>query len=65
MQIRPIHTPADYKSTLKEVSALVDTDPPRGTPDADRLGILGTLLQAYETQHYTLELCAPLILNTS
>jgi HTH-type transcriptional regulator / antitoxin HigA len=48
MHIRPIHTPADHKSTLKEVSALVDADPPRGTHDADRLDILGTLLQAYQ-----------------
>jgi HTH-type transcriptional regulator / antitoxin HigA len=41
MHIRPIHTPADYQSTFKEVWALVDADPPRGTPDADRLDILG------------------------
>ena len=58
MQIQSIHPPADYQSTLKEVSALVDADPPRGTPDADRLEILGTLLQAYEVQHYQLELRA-------
>jgi HTH-type transcriptional regulator / antitoxin HigA len=48
MHIRPIHTPADYQSTLKEVSALVNADLPRGTSDADRLDILGTLLQAYQ-----------------
>ncbi len=60
MHIRPIHTPADYQSTLKEVSALVDADPPRGTLDADRLEILGTLLQAYEVQHYPLELPDPI-----
>ncbi len=41
MHIRPIHTPADYKAALKQVSALVDADPPRGTLDADRLEILG------------------------
>ncbi len=58
MHIRPIHTPADYQSTLKEVCALFDADPPRGTPDADRLGILDTLLKAYETHHYALELRA-------
>ena len=27
MNIRPIHTKADYKAALKQVSALVDADP--------------------------------------
>jgi len=29
MDIRPIHTEADYKAVLKLVSALVDADPKR------------------------------------
>ena len=52
MDIRPIHTKADYKAALKAVSVLVDADPKRGTPDGDRLEILGTLLDAYEAKHY-------------
>lgn len=60
MEIRPIHTKADYKATLKVVSALVDADPKRGTPDADRLEVLGTLVEAYEAQHYPLELPDPI-----
>ena len=60
MEIRPIHTKADYKAALKAVSALVDADPERGTPDADRLEVLGTLLEAYEAQHYPIELPDPI-----
>ena len=48
MDIRPIRTKADYKATLKEISALMDSDPDVGTPDGDRLDILATLVQAYE-----------------
>ncbi len=51
MNIRPIRTSADYKSTLKEISVLMESDPDLGTPDGDRLDILVTLVQAYEAKH--------------
>jgi HTH-type transcriptional regulator / antitoxin HigA len=60
MNIRPIHTKADYKAALKRVSVLVDADPKRGTPEADQLEVLGTLVQAYEARHYPLELPDPI-----
>lgn len=37
--------------TLKEISALMDSDPDPGTPEGDRLDILATLVQAYEARH--------------
>jgi HTH-type transcriptional regulator/antitoxin HigA len=52
MEIRPIHTDADYKATLKEISALMESDPDLGTPDGDRLDVLTTLVQAYEAKHF-------------
>ncbi len=52
MDIRPIHTEADYKAALEEVSALMESDPDLGTPDGDRLDILATLVQAYEAKHF-------------
>ena len=52
MEIRPIHTKADYRAALKEVSTLVDLDPKRGTSEADKLEVLGTLVQAYEAKHF-------------
>lgn len=48
MDIRPIRTEADYKATLDEISALMESDPDPGTPQGDHLDILATLVQAYE-----------------
>lgn len=59
MEIRPIHTEADYKRTLEEVSKLVASDPEPGTPEGDRLDVLTTLVQAYETKHYFIDLPDP------
>jgi len=55
MNIRPIHTPADYKAALKDVSALIDRDPAPGTPQGDRLDVLTTLVQAYEARHFPID----------
>ncbi len=57
MDIRPIHTKADYKAALKEISALMDSDPDLGTPEGDRLDIMATLVNAYEAKH--LPIAAP------
>lgn len=55
MDIRPIHTEADYKTTLKEISTLMESDPDLGTPEGDRLDILVTLVQAYEAKHMPID----------
>ena len=55
MNIRPIHTPADYKAALKDVSALIDRDPAPGTPQGDRLDVQTTLIQAYEARHFPID----------
>jgi HTH-type transcriptional regulator/antitoxin HigA len=52
MNIRPIHSEADYQATLKEVSGLMESDPDIGTPAGDRLDVLVTLVQAYEAKHH-------------
>ncbi len=52
MEICPIRTDADYKATLNDVARLMETDPELGTPEGDRLDVLATLVQAYETNHY-------------
>ena len=59
MNIRPIRTEADYKNALKEVSRLMENDPELGTPEGDRLDILATLVQAYETKHFPIDLPDP------
>ena len=60
MEIRPIHTEADYKAALREISALMETDPDHGTPDGDRLDVLAILVQAYEAKHYPISAPDPI-----
>ncbi|PQA84755.1 transcriptional regulator [Limnohabitans sp. TS-CS-82] len=60
MDIKPIRTEADYKAALKEVAALMESDPALGTPDGDRLDVLVTLVQAFEARHYSIDLPDPI-----
>lgn len=60
MNIRPIHTPADYEAALKDVSTLIDRDPAPGTPQGDRLDVLTTLIQAYEVRHCPIDAPDPI-----
>jgi HTH-type transcriptional regulator / antitoxin HigA len=53
MQIRPIKTKADHRAALKEIEHLMDAKP--GTPAGDRLEILTTLVDRYESQHEPIE----------
>jgi len=55
MHIHPIHTDADHRAALQEISRLMESDPALGTPDGDRLDILVTLVQAFETTHYPID----------
>lgn len=60
MDIKPIRTEEDYKATLKEVAALMESDPALGTPDGDRLDVLVTLVEAFEARHYAIDLPDPI-----
>jgi HTH-type transcriptional regulator/antitoxin HigA len=50
VEIRPIRTEAEYQAALAEIERLFDAEP--GTPEADRLDVLTTLVEAYEGQHF-------------
>ena len=50
MEIRPIHSAADYEAALAEIERLFDAAP--ATPEGDRLDVMVTLVEAYEAQHY-------------
>jgi HTH-type transcriptional regulator / antitoxin HigA len=52
-EVRPIRTKRDYESALKEVERLWGAK--AGTPDGDRLDVLATLIDAYETEHYPMD----------
>lgn len=51
--IKPIRTKRDYESALKEVERLWGAK--SGTPEGDRLGVLATLIDAYEAEHYPMD----------
>jgi HTH-type transcriptional regulator/antitoxin HigA len=53
MQIRPIKTKTDHRSALKEIERLMDSKP--GTPAGDRLDVLTTLVERYESLHEPIE----------
>jgi HTH-type transcriptional regulator / antitoxin HigA len=59
MDIRPIRTEADYRVTLREISAFFDHEPEPGTPEGDRFDILLTLAEAYEAKHFPMDLPDP------
>jgi HTH-type transcriptional regulator / antitoxin HigA len=58
MDIRPIKTEADYQAALAEIERLFDAVP--DTPAGDRLDVLATLVEADETQHYSLPASDPI-----
>jgi len=50
MEFRPIKTKSDYRRALREVERLWDAEP--GTEAGDRVDVLVTLIEAYETAHH-------------
>jgi HTH-type transcriptional regulator/antitoxin HigA len=54
MDIRPIKSQRDYRRTLEEIEDLMHAK--RNTPDGDRLDVLVTLVEAWESKHYPLDL---------
>jgi len=60
MNVRPIHSEADYKAALKVAARYFDNEPEPGTEDADRFEILLTLIQAWESRHFPIDLPDPI-----
>ncbi|CAI8804610.1 HTH-type transcriptional regulator / antitoxin HigA [Pseudomonas sp. IT-P253] len=60
MNIRPIHTDDDYRAALKSVSALFDNEPEPGTPEGDHFDIMITLIEAYESKQFPVDLPNPI-----
>jgi len=53
MEIKPIRTERDYERALREVERLMDAKP--GTAEDDRLDVLATLVDAYESEHFPMD----------
>lgn len=60
MNIRPIRTDEDYREALKKVSALFDNEPEPGTPEGDYFEIMITLIEAYESKQFPVDLPNPI-----
>ena len=58
MNIQPIKTDRDYRRTLAEIEGLMAAE--RDTPEGDRLNVLVTLVEAWEAQHYPVDLPDPI-----
>ena len=52
-ELKPIRSKADYRQALAEVGRLWGGK--SGTPEGDRLDVLATLIDAYETEHYPMD----------
>ena len=55
MNIQPIKDKATYQAAIERIEALWDVEP--GTPEADELDVLATLVDVYESK--TVEIEAP------
>lgn len=53
MEIKPIKTEADYHNALKEIDALWGAE--INSPEGDKLDVLMTLTEAWESQHYPID----------
>jgi HTH-type transcriptional regulator/antitoxin HigA len=54
MEIAPIRNARDYRRILKEIEGLMHAE--RDTPEGNRLDMLVTLVEAWESEHYPLDL---------
>ena len=58
MRIKPIRSEADYDEALHRVEALWGS--PSETPEGDELDVLVSLVEAYEREHYPIDLPSPI-----
>ena len=53
MELHPIKTEQDYDAALRAIEALWTA--PAGSPEAEQLEILVTLVEAYEATHHPID----------
>jgi HTH-type transcriptional regulator/antitoxin HigA len=58
MRIRPVRNDADHREAMAEIERLWGA--PEGSPQADQLEVLVTLVNAYETEHHRIEAPDPI-----
>lgn len=56
MTIRLIRNEDEYRAALREVSPLFDNEPEPGTEEAEVFEAMVLLIEAYEAEHYPVEM---------
>lgn len=57
MEIKPIKTDTDHQAALKEIESLMMAGP--DTSEGETLDVMVTLVEAYETKHFPMDLPDP------
>ena len=55
MDIRPLHSEADYDEALEKITGFFDEEPQPGTPEADQFDLLALVIADYETKHWPID----------
>ncbi|GCA94445.1 MULTISPECIES: transcriptional regulator [Microcystis] len=58
LDLHPLKTESEYEAALLEIESLLEVPP--GTPEAARLDLLATLVDAYEQEHFPIPLLDPI-----
>jgi HTH-type transcriptional regulator/antitoxin HigA len=58
MEIKPIRNETDYEAALQRIEALWGAA--QGSREGDELDVLSTLVEAYENEHYAIDLPDPI-----
>jgi HTH-type transcriptional regulator/antitoxin HigA len=57
MDIKPIKNDRDYEGALRRVELLWNS--PKGSAGSDEMDVLATLIEAYEREHYPVDMPSP------
>jgi HTH-type transcriptional regulator/antitoxin HigA len=60
MDVRALHTDADYAWALKEAERYFDNPPEPGTDEADRFDVLAVLIEKYEDSEHAIAASDPI-----
>ena len=60
MNVRAIHTKADYEWALKEIGRYFENEPAPGSKDGDRFEVLTELIKSYEDKVFAIPQADPI-----
>jgi len=55
MEIRPLHSEADYDAALRKVTKFFEEEPRPGTLEADEFDLLALVIADYEAKHWPID----------